>query len=121
MTELTGVISSTALAQPKAAVSDACPRKLLGLTCLRSHYECLCEQVTGSEVETVKGGKGASALVLTLRLIPNVGNPLAVMTALNLTGYKADFQASRQAVTATFNLRKPQNSEIAALVQETGI
>ena len=65
-------------------------------------------------------GRG-SAMVLALRLIPNVGNPLTVMTALNLTGYKADFQVSRQAVTATFNLKKSQNSDLALFVRETGI
>ena len=47
MTELSGVISSTGLEQ-EAAVSEACPRELINLTCIASQYACLCQQVSST-------------------------------------------------------------------------
>lgn len=120
MSELGAVISSSGLDAASEPVEETCPRELLGLTCLIREYQCLCEQVASTEIEKVRKGRG-SALTLTLNLIPSVGNPMTVMTALNLTGMRAEFQASRQAVTATFDLSRPENASLNEFVRETGI
>lgn len=110
MTEFTHVIESTGLNEASEAVAT-CPRVLLDLACLSGEYECLCGQVAESQIATVTNADGATTAVrLTLALIPNVGEPRTVMLALNMTGYRADYEASRNAVTATFNTRRPENA-----------
>lgn len=121
MTELTGVISSTGLPGVVQADEGVCPRELIGLQCISSEYDCLCEQVATVETETVKTKGHASSLVMRMSLDPDVGNPLTVMTALNLTGRTADFQVSRGAVQATFNLRRAENAQLASFVAEAGV
>lgn len=120
MSELTHVINSTGLESVSGAVSKVCPRELLGLACIRDNYSCLCEQVESCQIETVKGQGGEAAVVnLRMTLIPHVGLPRAVMTGIDLTGYKADFEAGRNAVRASFNLRRPQNTELRSFIRET--
>lgn len=124
MTELTGVISSTALEDTKAAaaVREGCPRQLLGLTCIKSQYPCLCEQVdvTATELKRNENGQ-ASELNLTLSLSPSTLEPRAVMASIELTGYKARFgNVSTQGVRASFDLRVPQNTPLRLFIDSTG-
>lgn len=112
MTEFTHVIGSTALIEePEAAVQEGCPRILIGLVCMASDYPCVCGLVDTSKVETASR-EGRGAIVLTLNLRPGIGQPEAVMAAIDLTGYRADFTVSRNFVVASFNLRRPQNAEL---------
>jgi hypothetical protein len=123
MTELTHVISSTPLTEESdAAVEQRCPREVLGLSCIVAQYACLCELVEACRVETVKGLRGGTAVVnLCMTLRQNKADPQAVMAGIDLTGYRADYQASRQAVTASFNMRMPQNAGLMTFVRETGV
>lgn len=122
MTELSYVISSTALTEESdAAVQQRCPRELLGLSCIVAEYACLCELVEACRVETVKGQSGGTAVVnLCMTLRQGKADPQAVMAGVDLTGYRADYQASRQAVTASFNMRRPQNTNLMTFVRESG-
>lgn len=82
----------------------------------------MCELVDSSTIETVPDGNGGTALVrLSMTLAPGKGDPRAVMARIDLTGYKADYEASKQAVTASFNLRRPQNTGLRSFVREAGI
>ena len=110
MPEFVGVISSTGLPDDSGTpVSEkVCPRELLGLACVASQYVCLCQQVEGCSVETVKNEHAGTAIV-NLRL-EGVSDAQAVMASLDLTGYKADLQVSRREIVAAFNMRRPQNA-----------
>lgn len=121
MTELAFVISSTALTdETDAAVQGRCPRESLGLSCMIPHYSCLCELVGTCTIETVKNDSGGTALVLSMTLRQGK-DAQAVMTGIDLMAYKADFQVSRSAVVASFNMRRPQNVELETFVRETGV
>ena len=116
MTELTHVISSTPLTEEPKTVEATCPRELLGLACLvGTGYDCLCALVDSAEA-----GHNGAVWAMALNLTQGQGTPYAVMSALNLTGYVATFHASPKAVTATYDLRKPQNADLAAFVREAG-
>lgn len=120
--EFTEVLSSTGLDDETGPVGVVCPRTLLGLTCIVNEYKCLCESVDSCEYQTTKGRNGQVSIVsLTLNLNLGMSNPYEVMQGINLTGYKADFEASREAVRASFNLGRPQNTELKAHVAESGI
>jgi len=116
MTELTGVISSTGLDEPSAAVSNECPRQLLGLACITGEYACLCELVDSSRLETTVNMGGQPALVnLTLNSKPGTGDLQAVMSAIDLTGYRANFDVSGRSVVVSFDLRRPENAPLRTL------
>lgn len=122
MSELTHVISSSGLEETSGAVSEVCPRELLGLACITDNYPCLCELVDAYESETVRNQDGETAVVrLTLGIKPGVGEPQKVMSSLELTGYKADIQISRHEVVATFNLRRPQNTELRSFIRNEDV
>jgi hypothetical protein len=122
MSELGHVISSTALTtRASAAVQDGCPRELLGLSCIVSEYQCLCELVDACTIEAVKNESGGTALVTLSMTLRRGEDAQAVMAGIDLMAYKADLQVSRSAVAASFNLRRPQNAELRAFLRETGI
>lgn len=112
MAEFVGVVRSTGLAdETRAPVSKrVCPRELLGLACVASHYVCLCQQVDACSIERVKDESGGTAIV-HLRL-SGINDAQAVMASIDLTGYKADVQVTRKEIRATFNLRRSQNVDL---------
>lgn len=119
-TIFTGVVSSTPLTEDGVAEFSGCPREALGLACLVPAYPCLCAHVSAWTVETTKNEDGETAvLALGLRLVPGVRDAAAVMNSLDLTGYKADMAASRDAVTAAFRLSRPQNLQLKSYVLES--
>lgn len=121
MTEiLSHVISSRPL-------DNICGRELLGLLCVAPDYDCMCEQVESSEIETVQDDRGAVA-VLTLRLLPNLLDYSLVRKNISLMGYRADWKVSAPAglghgttIVVEFDLWRPQNAELLAYIAETGI
>lgn len=125
MSELTELISSTTLGEwdESNGAVVGCPREHLGLSCISDQYTCLCESTNGCKVETTTNAKGEpTVLTLNISLIPNIGEPRQVLAGIDLTGYKADFRAvSREAVRASFDLRKPENAALRLFVQETGV
>ncbi|WP_395695599.1 hypothetical protein [Nocardioides sp.] len=118
MTEFVEVIRSSGLnGEP---VEAQCPRELLGLACINAEYACLCELVEGCSVEMVRQGGMAPVLNLSMKLRQGI-DAQTVMTGIDLTGLRADFKVSREAVTASFNMRRPQNTELIKFVRETGV
>lgn len=110
MRELTHLISSTPLSSAVPAQSVTCARTTLGRSCLRgTGYECLCDLAAQSTASLTRDKVGTPAF-LTLTLTVGQGTAQSVMAALDLTGLVAGYEASRQAVTAVYNLSKPQNA-----------
>lgn len=123
MSEL-GVVISTSVVdeQPTLREVDTCPRELLGLTCIKDQYACLCEQVTACDIGSEANEQGeTTSVVLTLSLVPGMATTKVVMESLELTGLRADLQVSRQEVRATFNLRRPQNVGLREFVADIGL
>lgn len=100
MTELGEVISTTPYVRE-------CVRTTIGLGCLEPTYPCLCGKVSDYELEIVRNNHGEAAVV-QLRLSITT-DPKSVMDDLNFTAYRADYLASKGSVTATWNLRRPEN------------
>ena len=119
------VMSTTALdeegaRQAKAVYSESCPRELLGLACLVSQYACLCEVIEVSIAETVMDGdKGEALLKLSMSFREDKRDVAAVMGGIDLTGYRANYQSSKDTVIATFNLRGPHNLDLRLFVTGT--
>lgn len=57
-------------------------------------------------------------MVVTFYLTPGYGEPGGLMTMLDLTGFKATVEVSRQVVRASFDLGKPENVSLALFVRE---
>lgn len=124
VSEFTKVVSSTGLDfEPHAGNQTVCPRILLGHSCINNDgYDCLCQQVECTETYGTKNDRNeVSILTVQLNLIPHVGNPQSVMAGVDLMGYRAHFQASKDAVVATFNLKKAENLGLNEFVNEVGI
>lgn len=109
MSEVLGeVISSTPIDD------DICPRTYLGLSCMKPTYDCVCEHIRTCDLEITRNDEHVPAVVqLRLEL---TGSPKAVMSHLNHTRFRADYEASAHRVIATFNLRRVENHDLREFI-----
>lgn len=108
-------------------LGTTCAREFLGFSCLAgSGYACTCENVKTAVVH-VTDSKAGPVLVLSLEMKQGILNTNPLVTAVDLTGYRANWtQISNGGlehgitVQVSYQLNRQENRALKTHVEEQG-